>query len=609
MSTISSAGCPARSIAARIGGIGVVTPVDVSLCTTHTALIACPVSARKLRLDLGRVGAVPPVAGKEVDGQRQPLGELVPQRGEVAGLGHQHAIARRQRVDERRFPRAGARRRVDDDVAARSGTRASCRRAPSCRAPRTRGRDGRSSGGRSRAARDRARWSGPGSAGSGGRRGGCRVEHRIAPSRSRTVANASERNAPPAASEGHIGLRMNDARASRSLFRCRRAAQADLARALRARRARRGAVRRASRGRYATDASIYQVEPVGVLVPKSHDDVRAASTICRELRVPMLPRGAGSSQCGQTVGAALVIDHSKHLYGDRRVRPRRDDGHRRARHRARRAQRVAASPHGLWFPVDVSTSAQATLGGMAGNNSCGSRSIAYGNMVHNVVAIDALLADGTEARFGPESEMAAAARRASRAARKRCARSRARERDEIERRVPKVLRRVGGYNLDVFQPQSERPYTADGSVNFAHLLVGSEGTLAWTQRAHAAARAAARAAHARRRQLSDAAPRDAVRAAHRHARAVGGRAGRPHDDRARAQQSRVPAGHRRRADRRAGSDPAGRVHGDDGRPLRRLDALVDADRRSRPAGSGRAHDRCRRRRRRCGTCARPGSTS
>ena len=70
---------------------------------------------------------------------------------------------------------------------------------------------------------------------------------------------------------------------------------------------------RASRGRYSTDASIYQVEPIGVLVPRSHDDVAAAFDVCRELRVPVLPRGAGSSQCGQTVGAALVIDHSKHL--------------------------------------------------------------------------------------------------------------------------------------------------------------------------------------------------------------------------------------------------------------------------------------------------------
>ena len=135
-------------------------------------------------------------------------------------------------------------------------------------------------------------------------------------------------------------------------------------------------------------------------------------------------------------------------------------------------------PHGVWFPVDVSTSAQATLGGMAGNNSCGSRSIAYGNMVHNVVAADVLLADGTEAWLGPEARMAAPSSRL----RGLMSGLRAiadRERDEIERQVPKVMRRVGGYNLDVFHPQSERPYTADGSVNYAHLLVGSEGTLGW----------------------------------------------------------------------------------------------------------------------------------
>ncbi len=236
---------------------------------------------------------------------------------------------------------------------------------------------------------------------------------------------------------------------------------------------------RASRGRYSTDASIYQVEPVGVLVPKRMDDVRAALDVCREVRVPVLARGAGSSQCGQTVGAALVIDHSKHLNGV--IAFDRD------------AMTVTVepgivldalnrwlAPHGLWFPVDVSTSAQCTLGGMAGNNSCGSRSIAYGNMVHNVLAIDALLADGTEARFGPERGMDAGPPRV----RDLLAQLRAigmRECDEIERQMPKVLRRVGGYNIDVCCPQSERPYTEDGSVNYAHLLVGSEGTLAWTR--------------------------------------------------------------------------------------------------------------------------------
>jgi len=235
----------------------------------------------------------------------------------------------------------------------------------------------------------------------------------------------------------------------------------------------------ASRGRYSTDASIYQVEPIGVLVPKGTDDVRAAIALCRELGIPVLPRGAGSSQCGQTVGAALVIDCTKHL--DRVTDFDRGALTVRVEPGVVLDQLNAwLKPHGLWFPVDVSTSAQATLGGMAGNNSCGSRSIAYGNMVHNVLAIDALLSDGTEARFGPEHEMDAASPRVRGLVHALKAIA-AREHEEIERRVPKVLRRVGGYNIDVCCAQSERPYTADGSVNFAHLLVGSEGTLAWTR--------------------------------------------------------------------------------------------------------------------------------
>ena len=257
--------------------------------------------------------------------------------------------------------------------------------------------------------------------------------------------------------------------------------RADAGLALRLRGAVAGAVLsdRASRGRYATDASIYQVDPIAVLVPTSDDDVRAAFDVCRELNVPMLPRGAGSSQCGQTVGAALVIDHSKHL--------NRVLGFDRAALTATVEPGVVLDqlnawlkPHGVWFPVDVSTSAQCTIGGMAGNNSCGSRSIAYGNMVHNVVAIDALLADGTAARFGPERQMQGAPARVQ-ALLDGLRAIGMRERDEIAAKVPAVLRRVGGYNIDVFHPQSVRPYTADGSVNFAHLLVGSEGTLAWTR--------------------------------------------------------------------------------------------------------------------------------
>lgn len=228
-----------------------------------------------------------------------------------------------------------------------------------------------------------------------------------------------------------------------------------------------------SRGRYATDASIYQQMPVGVFVPKTSDDVATAIAVAREEGVPILPRGGGTSQCGQTTGPALVIDQTRHL---RRVLSVDADN------RTCEVEPGLVLDHlnaqlkgtGLWYPVDVSTSAQATIGGMAGNNSCGSRSIAYGNMVHNVAGIDAWLASGELLRFGPLAEAGARERRIAEFVRGLADRLK----PEIEARWPKVLRRVAGYNLDVFHPQSEKPYTADGSVNLAHLLVGAEGTLA-----------------------------------------------------------------------------------------------------------------------------------
>src|SRR5690606_35930556 len=132
---------------------------------------------------------------------------------------------------------------------------------------------------------------------------------------------------------------------------------------------------------------------------------------------------------------------------------------------------AALKPHGVWFPVDVSTSAQATLGGMAGNNSCGARSLRYGNMVHNVLAADAWLPTGESLRFaevGPD-DAAAGSRHAELVSTVRSLY--AREKDEIAARVPKVQRRVAGYNLDMASDT--------GAFNMAHLLVGSEGTLAW----------------------------------------------------------------------------------------------------------------------------------
>jgi FAD/FMN-containing dehydrogenase/Fe-S oxidoreductase len=232
----------------------------------------------------------------------------------------------------------------------------------------------------------------------------------------------------------------------------------------------------ADRGRYATDASIYQVMPVGVFVPRNSGDVKLALDICRDLRVPIVPRGGGTSQCGQTVGAGLVIDHSKHVRriihfdADKRiaeVEPGMVLDH----------LNLALKRVGLWYPVDVSTSAQATLGGMAGNNSCGSRSIAYGNMVHNVLGAQAWTADGELHHFARFEDCVGKARDIALRVKDLAATLA----PEIQRHWPKVLRRVGGYNLDIFHNQSERPYTDDGSVNLAHLLVGSEGTLAVTR--------------------------------------------------------------------------------------------------------------------------------
>jgi FAD/FMN-containing dehydrogenase/Fe-S oxidoreductase len=232
----------------------------------------------------------------------------------------------------------------------------------------------------------------------------------------------------------------------------------------------------ASRGRYATDASIYQIMPIGVFVPRSERDIALAIEIARDLKTPVLARGAGTSQCGQATGAALVVDHSKYLRRALDI----DIEARTATVEPGLALdplNALLKPHGLWFPVDVSTSAQATLGGMAGNNSCGSRSIAYGNMVHNVLGAKVWLSDGEEVDFGPIASLEPRAARIADFVRSLAAR----QRSEIEARWPTVLRRVAGYNLDIFHNRSERPYGPDGHVNLAHLLVGSEGTLAFTK--------------------------------------------------------------------------------------------------------------------------------
>jgi FAD/FMN-containing dehydrogenase/Fe-S oxidoreductase len=224
-----------------------------------------------------------------------------------------------------------------------------------------------------------------------------------------------------------------------------------------------------TRGRYATDASHYQIMPLGVVTPGTIEEAERAIGVCRAENVPVTPRGGGTSQAGQTVNEALVIDCSRNLN--------------RIVELDAAAQRCvvepgivldelnrALKPTGLWFPVDISTASRATIGGMVGNNSCGARSLRYGNTRENVISIDALLADGTRAHFGRVGDgktnvpdalvhdlLAIAAREAA----------------EIARRFPKVQRRVGGYNLDALVP-------GRNDINLAHLLVGSEGTLAFS---------------------------------------------------------------------------------------------------------------------------------
>jgi FAD/FMN-containing dehydrogenase/Fe-S oxidoreductase len=231
---------------------------------------------------------------------------------------------------------------------------------------------------------------------------------------------------------------------------------------------------RFTRGRYATDASHYQIMPLGVVAPRTMDDAARAIAIAREEGVSILARGGGTSQCGQTVNASLVIDCSKYLNRivEMDVEGKRcivepgivlDDLNR------------ALKPHGLWFPVDISTASRATIGGMTGNNSCGARSLRYGNTRENVISVNAILADGRAAAFGPASPSLAEFPPSSQmhALASDLLALGAREADEIAARFPKVQRRVGGYNLDALLP-------GRNDLNLAHILIGSEGTLGFT---------------------------------------------------------------------------------------------------------------------------------
>ncbi len=232
---------------------------------------------------------------------------------------------------------------------------------------------------------------------------------------------------------------------------------------------------RLSRAIYSTDASVYQIVPIGVVVPKSEADVVATVEMCSRYEMPITARGGGTSQAGQAIGPGVVLDFSKYLNRIVEINP------------AEKWARVepgcvlddlnlAAKRHGLQFAPDISTSNRATIGGMAANNSSGTRSVIHGKTIDHILGLKVLLADGTIISAAPVSahelegkcarqDLAGAGYRAVR-------QLAAKHAVEIIRRYPKILRRVGGYNLDAFVPGL--PF------NLAKMFVGSEGTLGIT---------------------------------------------------------------------------------------------------------------------------------
>ena len=227
-----------------------------------------------------------------------------------------------------------------------------------------------------------------------------------------------------------------------------------------------------TRGRYATDASIYQILPQGVAFPKSEADIQAALTLAAEHGVPVIARGGGTSQNGQPIGDGLVLDFSRHFNAMRDYDPA--------------ARTISVQPglvleqlnnrlrqDGLFFPVEPSTASRCTIGGMTGNNSSGARSLRYGKMSDNVLGLKALFHDGEAFALGDGPVGDNASPRARDLMRRLIGLADT-HRAEIGAIFPKVQRRVGGYNLDELLP---------AHPNLARLLVGSEGTLALTTEA------------------------------------------------------------------------------------------------------------------------------
>ena len=230
---------------------------------------------------------------------------------------------------------------------------------------------------------------------------------------------------------------------------------------------------RVSRALYSTDASVYQIEPLGVVVVRSRQDVVRTVEIARRHGSSITARGGGTSQAGQAIGPGLQLDTSKYFNRVLEV----NVGERWARVEpgvVLDELNAELRPHGLRFAPDISTASRATIGGMMANNSSGARSVYYGKTIDHVLEQEVVLADGRVAHFRPlgKADLDAACQgEGLEASCYRIVRQLARDcAQEIDRRFPKILRRVGGYNLDEFVDAS-KPF------NLCKIMVGSEGTL------------------------------------------------------------------------------------------------------------------------------------
>ena len=232
-----------------------------------------------------------------------------------------------------------------------------------------------------------------------------------------------------------------------------------------------------SRALYSTDASVYSIAPLGVAVVRSRADILAAIECARAHGCSITARGGGTSQAGQAIGPGLQVDTSKHF--NRLLEVNVEERWARVEPGIVLDELNAhLAPHGLRFAPDISTASRATIGGMISNNSSGARSVLYGKTIDHVLDLHVALADGAVAHLRPlgaaELEAACARPTLEGECYRTVRRLAAQHAPEIDRRYPKILRRVGGYNLDAFVPPAG---DRGAAFNLAKLMVGAEGTL------------------------------------------------------------------------------------------------------------------------------------